>query len=121
MVSKMAKKSKQLDEKKYGGEEVYTPDIGSVGPFYCRTCGDQMSKEPGINGYRSWASAMGKQKSTFDYYECPNRNSNWHIQVLRLKKEISETASTAIGKILQKEINQILKNRKATKVVSRLF
>jgi hypothetical protein len=110
-----------MTEKTIGGEEYYTPDVDVDGPVYCGTCGDQMGFEPEVEGYRGMASAMAGKKSKFNRYSCPNIKENWHIQAIRLRRAIDDSVSATLSKIMTEEREQILKTRRATKVVGRHF
>jgi hypothetical protein len=121
-MTRARKPTKTTPTRILGGDEYYTPDANEViDAVYCRTCGDEMGVEPEVEGATGFAEAMAGRSHKHHFYTCPNVEANWHVQVIRLRKEIQETASAALAKIMQKEIKQILKTRKATKVVHRHF
>ena len=96
----------------------YTPDAGKVKTATCGICGDKMNVERDQLGPTSWAGAMAGAKRKHDSFTCPNLSKDWHVQIVRLLREIENTSSGVLTKILQKEVDQIKKDRKHTKKVS---
>lgn len=102
----------------------YTPDAGTHDQqekMYCGVCGDLMVAKFGINGPTGSAEAMAGNKHLHDRYTCPNREKDWHEQVVALRMERNDSASAMIGEILDKEIELVLEQREATKKVSCKF
>jgi hypothetical protein len=103
------------------GADTYTRYVGETGPAFCRTCGDEMGCEPNEVGATTLAEAMSGKKHLHTRFTCPNAGTNWHNQVIKLKKAINDTPSAELTKIFAKEMKSILKNRKATKIVHPIF
>ena len=104
-------------------QERYTPDPGTHPPemeVCCGVCGDRMNLKENCYGPRGFVMAMSGSKSHYDSYTCPNSKEGWHRQVLALRKEKRETASTLVESLLDEEIKLVLESRKATKVICEL-
>lgn len=99
-------------------QDRYTPDVNEVPPgevVNCGVCGDAMNERRNVLGPRGYASALAGSKSLHDEFECPNRESDWHVQIVKLRRKIEETPSSKIADLLKTEVLEILDNRKATK------
>jgi hypothetical protein len=102
-------------------QERFTPDAGTYDPdenFFCGACGDLMNSRFGVDGPTGSIEAMAKRKHLHDVYECPNREEDWHQQVIALRREKRTTASTLIESLLDEEAQIVLDKRVATKKVS---
>jgi hypothetical protein len=102
-------------------QERFTPDAGTYDPdenFFCGACGDLMNVRFGVNGPTGWVEATAGRKHLHDVYECPNREEDWHRQIIALRKEKKTTASTLVEALLDEEAQIVLDKRVATKQVS---
>ncbi len=52
--------------------------------------------------------------SDHDFFYCQHSNEAWHEQAIRLKDEMGKSRSATIKKLLQEEIDQILRTRTPT-------
>lgn len=95
---------------------VYTPDAGKVvGVVGCGVCGAEMDSERGREGYRGYASAMGRgEKSRFDYFECPHSKEKWHRQAVAIRSMAHKTPSARLATMLREEAAEIIATREAT-------
>lgn len=97
-------------------QSIYTPNAGTLSSdeiVYCGVCGDKTEAEFDVYGPRSWIQSIRGSKYYYDYYFCPNIKEKWHKQVVDLRKEKKNTASSVIKDILEEEINTILEYRKS--------
>ena len=102
-------------------QSVYMPDADTVlGPCFCGVCKTEMIMKRGCYGPRSFSSAMGGFKSYYDSFTCPDRDKNWHRQVVAIRDEARDTSSKKLERMLLKEAKEILAKKKATKKVSAL-
>lgn len=108
-------------------QDRYTPDAGIVtGPVCCGVCGDVMEcLAKDSRGPRGYVQAMGMRLrgetdtgSPHDIFSCPNREKNWHRQVVALRKAARKTVSGRMEKELLDEAKQVLETRTETKIVS---
>jgi hypothetical protein len=100
--------------------DIYTPDSSEkVEEVFCGLCGDKMMVERDVMGATSLAEAWSKKKHMHDFFECPNMAEMWHLQAKAIRHQIRETPSAKLAAMLQEELNEILKTRKATKEVSK--
>ena len=97
------------------GGEIYTPSPGICNEAYCGICNNKMKVTRDVDGPTSWAEAMAKRSHLHDFFSCPHRNEDWHVQVKHLKEQIKKTASKLISEMLTQEVEQILKTKKTTK------
>ena len=96
----------------------YTPDAGvipEVEKVQCGVCGDVMNEKRGCYGPRSYGESMLGGGSYYDNFICPNHEESWHKQVVALRQEAQKTASNKLSELLDSEVQDILRNRKATK------
>lgn len=97
-------------------QDYFTPDAGIIkGPVHCGVCGDKMEEKRNVYGPRGFAMAMSGSKELHDTFWCPNRNSVWHIQVVKLRKMARECPSAKLAKMLLEEANDVVTSRAATK------
>src|SRR5258708_3564330 len=104
----MAKKFRQgIDW--YGNDGRCTPAPEALETADCGICGSQMNVRRNVLGATSSIEAMSHKKHLHDSFECPRVRENWHEQIVSLKYEANETASSSIKKILEEEIKGILR------------
>lgn len=83
----------------------------------CYTCGQNMLCEGEQYGPTSWAEAMAKGGHHYIRYVCPDAGTDWHNQVIGIMKQIEDTPSKSIERLLLKEKAELIKTKKATKKV----
>ncbi|RJQ27092.1 hypothetical protein C4577_02100 [Candidatus Parcubacteria bacterium] len=105
----------------YTGWTSFMPRPGTVDKKDCPVCGVGMKVKRNCNGPTSSIGAQFGQKTLHDWFYCEDSDSNWHIQAMKLMQEAEKTPSMDLQKIYEKEIARILKNKKATKKVSKHF
>lgn len=101
-------------------QERYSPDVRTHDPqekIYCGVCGDVMDARFGVNGPTGSVEAMAGSKHFHDCYTCPNTGKDWHLQVIALRNEKRETASTLVEALLEEELGMVLETREATKKI----
>ena len=110
----------------------YTPDPGTIpegtdvlcGVCKCRMiCRRNVPISPWsvIVNPRGFVQAMGKGKSLHDVYECPQKETDWHEQVLALRKAAEDTPSAKQERDFLEEADAVLANETATKEVRSIF
>lgn len=108
--------------KESGNQGRYTPDIQEkVKSASCDICGTNMNVTRGVDGPTGSIEAMGRRHHLHDSFNCPYLDEDWHIQVVRIQREASETCSGKLTAMLLAEADEICKSRKATKKVHRWF
>lgn len=103
----------------HSGWDIFLAEPGVLQePQHCRVCGQQMDVTRNVHGPTSSIGAMFGSKRLHDQFACPNVGEKWHTQVYNLRRQAEDTPSAAIQKIIEDEIQQILKTRQPTKEVS---
>lgn len=102
------------------GWDMFFFEPGEKSEATCLVCKAKMNVKRDIETPTSSAEAMGKIKSRKDVFTCPDSKEDWHKQVLKMKQFIIEIPSLTLAMLVEKEMNSILKNKKATKKVSEL-
>lgn len=97
------------------GVDLIMTDPNEVALMHCPTCGDVMDVQRSVTGYRGVVAAMSNHKTVFDKFICSHAEEKWHQQARDLKEEIKETSSKAVADLMEKELEQILSTRQATK------
>ncbi len=97
--------------------ERFTPKPEEYDSATCGLCGTNMDVQRNVFGPTSFGGAMLKRGHLHDWFECPNRREDWHIQVKKILREAQKTSSTALQELLEKDAKKVLKTRKATKKV----
>jgi len=97
--------------------DIFTPDAGLFENCNCGICGSVMNVKRNLNGATSYIEAMAKTKHLHDYFSCPNREKDWHIQAKRILEVAQQTPSKITEDALIKEANDIVFHREATKKV----
>lgn len=106
-------------KKTTGWDGLLTPDSSeNIEEVYCMICGDKCNVKRKCNGPRSWVEAMGKFKSEYDEFLCPNVENKWHKQSTLLLKKAESTPSKKLEIMFIEEAKEIIKNKKETKKVS---
>jgi len=99
----------------------YTPITGSVREdVYCGVCGKKTDVSYDQFLTTSFAGSIIGVKSNVDCYCCSDYNEDWHKQVYLLKKEILDTSSNVLAKMLEKEVQDILSSKNCTKIAGKL-
>lgn len=103
-------------------QDYYTPDCDTVhDDVNCGVCGAVMSVVRGHHGPRGYVQNMTGSKSFFDIFSCQNRKTDWHIQIVALRKLADKTPSAYITRILLDEANDVLSTQKPTKQISHFW
>lgn len=100
---------------------MYTPDPDTVEHADCGVCGNRMEVKRGCKGSTSSIMAMCGSERTYDFFFCPHREEDWHLQLDALKECARKTPSGRLQKLYLREADEVLKSRKATKKVSKLW
>jgi len=96
----------------------YTPDCSeNIKEAYCGICNTKMKVTRGEYGPRTMVGAMAGIKDSYDLFICPHRAKDWHSQAKAIVKLGRDTPSKSLEKMLLKEVKQLVKTKKATKVV----
>lgn len=115
------------------GWDYFTPDAGKKDKMFCEACGTEMDVERNVRGVRGISSTTAgwfyslpeeeqeKRKSNYDKFTCPYAGYPWHTQVIKLVEKAERSPSKKIQDLLMEEANEIIKNKQATKIVSRFF
>lgn len=101
-------------------QSVYSPDPGVVAEgtkVLCGVCKSVMNETRNCNGPRGWIMAMTGSQSPYDFFCCPHREEPWHRQVVALRHEARNSASTKMAVMLEEEAEEIMSTRKATREV----
>ena len=97
------------------GWDTFTPESGKQHVMRCRVCKSEMDVQRDINGPTSLSEAMGGGEHLHDLFTCSHSEEKWHQQVLQMRKFIIATPSATLAMLVEKEMNVVLKNKKATK------
>ena len=84
---------------------------GSTQEKQCRVCGALCKVERDRSGPTSWAAAMGKIETEYDYFICPNINRPWHEQALELVKAIEATPSKRVAELMKEDLMDLLREQ----------
>ncbi len=102
-------------------QSVYMPDPGEVtGPVHCGVCGTVMTEKRDCEGPTSFVMSISGSKRKHDSFYCPERNQDWHKQVVAIRNEARNTASFKLKTMLLNEADDILERREATMEVGPL-
>lgn len=99
-------------------QDIYTPEPGThtdQEEIFCGVCGEKMTVRRNVSGPRCFAQAMSHSKSVYDLYSCPNREQDWHEQVVEIRKEAIRIPSMRLAEIMLEEVDVILATKKKTK------
>jgi hypothetical protein len=99
------------------GEDCFSPDVGQPPPKdTCRTCKTFLEKtHANQDGATGIMEAMARRSHLHDVWACPYAGEDWHDQLTALRKEIRQTASARLQKMLEEEAAEIVATRKPTK------
>lgn len=93
----------------------FRPEPGTVHSAVCGICGQDMNVKRDCFGPTSWAGAMSGVKRTFDLFECPNIDTQWHKQATKLKECANSTPSKRLQDAFMEECEEIIRNQLPTK------
>ena len=88
------------------------PDPGTCKSLKCGICDDEMNVKRNVLGPTSFVGALGGIKRLHDSFTCPNLEVDWHKKIVDLYREVRNTNSVTIKKIIREEIKNIRKTRK---------
>ena len=120
MVKRIKNLTKEMNTTShYKGWDIFYPNCDTVSEMFCKACDMKMNVRRHVNGPRSWAESMahltGNDYADHDCFTCPNSGKPWHNQVIALKIEARNTASSSITKIIEEEMYIVLRNKTVTK------
>ena len=92
------------------GIDSFSPDLNTVESATCRACRSKCNVKRNSEGYRSFASAMGRNKTKFDSFHCPNSGTKWHNQAIKLLREYRDTASQKIRNLIRQDLCELVYN-----------
>ena len=101
------------DEIAEKGWDVIFTDPGAEQQINCPVYSAPMSVERDQNVPASWAEAVSGKKHRYDVWRCSSYACDWHIQVKHLRQEMDNTISPTLRGILQNDIDQILRTKRA--------
>lgn len=105
------------DNKKHyhSGFDYFTPAPGERQEMHCIACNTLMSvvRNRPILKYKYPASS--DETELRDVFTCDHSGSNWHHQVIELRKFQRDIPSKVIGDLLEKEIQDIIISQEPTK------
>ena len=85
---------------------VFNRQCGTTESIQCQVCGEEMMVERNATG-----RTMSGRDFIHDVFECPNIGQDWHLQALKIKYELDNTASPSIKKIMQSDLDEIIATR----------
>lgn len=92
----------------------YTPDPGEVEKACCGVCNTEMTVERSSSrpsGPVAWSRTM----RTVDFFYCPHRKEQWHLQLKQLIEMQKNTPLRFLSVQVEAEIIQILETKKPTR------
>lgn len=100
----------------HAGFDYFTPKPGTATSLNCMACNQVMDVERDVevNIGNSFIGPSGKTRQA-DKFTCPHSGSEWHDQVIALRKLQNDTPSSKIAQLLEEEIDEIILKRSPTK------
>ena len=96
------------------GWDIFTPAPGTQQSMRCRVCKTEMNVQRDQVVSKNYVETeLGGHKC--DIFTCPHSDDAWHRQALALHQWIQDTPSATLAILVQRELNNILKNKKSTK------
>lgn len=93
----------------YSGLDMFTPDPNEYEEMFCKVCSRKMLVKRNVEGYRSYAEAMGKHKSKFDQFHCALHDRDWHKKAANLMIEAGNFRSQTLRDIVLAEAEELVK------------
>lgn len=93
----------------FKGYDYFCPSPDVVVEMKCKVCSSICDVKRGVNGPTSWAGAMARKKHIHDRFTCPYSKEEWHKLALELALEIDKSHSPSLKKIMQDDLNEIIK------------
>ena len=93
----------------FKGYDYFCPAPNIIDEMKCKVCGSVCDVNRGVNGPTGFAESMAKKKHLHDYFFCPYSKETWHLNALELLKEIEKSHSSSLKKIMQNDLDEIIK------------
>ena len=81
---------------------------------YCRVCGTKCDFSKGVESPVSMATSMAGIKVKHDQFTCPHYDEEWHYKAYKLLKELEETESKGVSKLIREDLDEILEEKMDT-------
>jgi len=92
------------------GYDTFFEKPGKIDKKNCEVCGTECNVKRGVMGATCFAQAVGGGRSLHDYFYCPNNEQKWHEKAVEMKMELNDTKSPSLRKIIQKDIDELIKH-----------
>ena len=99
------------------GWDFFTPDLGTVESMKCKVCKTKMDVKKNVDTATSYVERLSGISREVDIFTCPHSEENWHQQAMALRKFVSDTPSATLAMLVQRELDNVLKNKKSTKEI----
>lgn len=96
----------------YKGWDFFTSDPGTVEVMCCRVCGEKCKVRRNVMGPTGFVESTGGGSHLHDVFTCKFVQEKWHQQVRFLKQEQRATRSPSLWRLLQGDVDAIMKERK---------
>jgi len=90
------------------GYDTFYTEPGEYDAMYCNVCGADCSAKRNVSNPTGYMEAMARSEHLHDLFVCPHRDEEWHARALRLVKEIENTESETLRKILRQDLMNLL-------------
>lgn len=77
----------------------------------CKVCGKIIKGEI-VDAPSGFGEAMSRGHHIHCMFECKHVGESWHNQAFKICYEIDQTNSPSLKKLMQKDLNWIIKNKK---------
>lgn len=106
-----------MDQKNYHkGYDIFYFEPGAKEFYKCLVCKNDMLIDKDVFCHTNSTSAMFRQpKVKKDVFYCQYSDTDWHNQALEILKLIEDNPSKTLTDLLEKELIQIIEQRKTTK------
>ncbi len=102
----------------HSGFDYFTPEVGEHQSMYCNACNEEMSVKRDQEIFSSRYPAVGtpsSQTRRVDIFSCPHAGTEWHDQVIALRRFQRDTPSKTLSDLVEPEIQEIITTKIASK------
>lgn len=99
------------------GYDVFMLDPGTADQVSCRVCRATCTVVRNATGATSFAGAVTKTVKVHDLFTCPNSQTVWHVDALRLAEAVNDSPNPRIAAQMRMDLDELIRANRVAQTV----